>query len=812
MKSWIGLLCFAGLALGTGSAPTVRFAMTAATVGPITTVCPATPTSVSNFPVTATSVFLYFVLDGVQAGDVITASWFDPTSTAYAPAGVMWNMSTAGSFCFETKLDIAGQAPASLPGNWSVQIAANQATLTSLPFAITAVTGLTASIIQVDSSKCPTIMATVTVVDGTGTPVSGLTSANFTLLEDGQARPITVTQVGGGAGLSVSLLLDTSLSTGLARSDIASAAKTLVGLQVPTTAIAVYSFSTSATLLQDFTTNHTLLNSQIDTINLITGGGSTAIFDAVATAIQGLAARPGRRALVLLSDGGDNNSLTTLQGAIQLAQQNSVTIYTVGFYTSDRNDAVLSQLATGTGGLYQPAANNSTDLQRIFQSLGQLLAPPIQYQITYTTASSTVNHTISLTATQGVTSSPAVTQAVNACAAPCSTGLPNPPAGGTDTAPPFGSFDTPLNNTGGVVGAIPVTGWALDNVGVTKVEIYREIVGSEPAGKFGLVFIGTATFVKGARPDVQAAYSTLPNSDRAGWGYMLLTNFLPYSGGSQGPGNGTIHLHAFAYDAAGHTAELGAPGKIIICDNAHAAKPFGSIDTPDQGAAASGTQYLNFGWALTPGANIKIPIDGSTITVAVDGQALGHPVYNQFRNDIATSFPSFTNAQGAVGFFYIDVTKLTGCVHTIGWLVYDDAGRGDGIGSRFFTVSTGPGNVPADDSPVEPRESNEVWLRRGFDPAAVAEPLHPDGRKDYTVVIEELGRIELDAGVSNGYSLANGRLQDLPPGSSFKNGTFYWQLGPGFLGDYTLRLTRSNGEQVPVRVRVLPKTFSAARE
>ena len=63
---------------------------------------------------------------------------------------------------------------------------------------------------------------------------------------------------------------------------------------------------------------------------------------------------------------------------------------------------------------------------------------------------------------------------------------------------PFGSFDTPIDNTAGVAGAIPVTGWALDAVEVVKVDIWREPVGSEPAG--ALIFIGDAVFVEGARP------------------------------------------------------------------------------------------------------------------------------------------------------------------------------------------------------------------------------------------------------------------------------------------------------------------------
>ena len=795
------------LAAVTSSAATVRLAITAAVVDPITTVCPATPASVSSFPVTTSSVYFYFILDNVQAGDVVTVTWLDPASHEYTPASVYWNMSAAGNFCFETKMDVAGHAPAAQTGNWRVQIRDNQTLLVSVPFTITAVSGLSTSISQVNTSSCPGITLTVSVVDGTGTPVAGLAAGNFTLKEDGQTRAITVTQVGGGTGLSVALLLDTSLSTGTIRSEIATGAKNLVSLLSLSTAVAVYSFSTSTTLLQDYTTNHALLNAAIDSINLITGGGSTAIFNAVATATEGLAGRTGSRALVLLSDGEDNNSSITLQGAIQLAQQNAVTIFTIGYYATDRNDTVLSQLATGTGGLYQPATNNTTDLQRIFASLGQLLSPAVHYLITYSTADSTANHQISLTASQGGATSPAVTQTVDACATPCGLSPPSPPAPGVDTTPPFGYFDTPLNNTTGVVGAIPVTGWALDNVGVTQVEIYRDPRPHETPGKYGLAYVGVANFVRGSRPDVQTAYSSYPNADRAGWGYMLLTNFLPNSDGSPGIGNGTYRLHAIARDAAGNSAELGAPGKVILVDNAHAAKPFGTIDTPEQGGNASGAQYLNFGWALTPGASYTIPIDGSTIMVVVDGQAQGHPIYNQFRNDIATLFPGYTNSQGGVGFFYLDATRLSGCVHTISWVVSDNASRTEGIGSRYFTGGTVTGSNPAEQGPVAP-VGRGAKLRRGFDLNVDAEPWQPGPDGVYLVEMEESDRVEMEAGVITGYLLVGGAPAELPAGSSFKGGTFYWQPGPGFLGDYRLILMRPSGDQVPVRVRVRPKTFS----
>ena len=250
------------------------------------------------------------------------------------------------------------------------------------------------------------------------------------------------------------------------------------------------------------------------------------------------------------------------------------------------------------------------------------------------------------------------------------------------TGTPFGSFDTPANNTTGISGSIAVTGWALDNIGVQNVQIWRNPIGAEPAASNGLVYIGDATFVPGARPDVQSLYPTYPLNNRAGWGYLMLTNGLPNNGSPAGAGNGTYTLHAIATSFDGKTKELGT--KTITCDNTDSNIPFGAIDTPGQGATVSGT-IVNFGWALTP-QPYSIPTDGSTISVTVDGVTLGHPVYNQYRSDIANGFPGFANSNGAIGYYYLDTTTLSNGLHTIGWLVYDNNGHGAGIGSRFFWV------------------------------------------------------------------------------------------------------------------------------
>jgi hypothetical protein len=247
-----------------------------------------------------------------------------------------------------------------------------------------------------------------------------------------------------------------------------------------------------------------------------------------------------------------------------------------------------------------------------------------------------------------------------------------------DIDPPFGTFETPVDNTT-VFSSIPVTGWALDDVEVESVKIYRE-EGSN------LVFIGDAVFVEGARPDVEAAYPGYPNNSRAGWGYMMLTNFLPNGG------NGTFTLHAVAKDTSGKTTTLGT--KTITCDNANAVKPFGAIDTPTQGGTASGSNFVVWGWALTPPPNL-IPTDGSTISVWVDGINVGHPTYNIFKENIAALFPGYANSNGAGGYFYLDTTTYADGVHTICWTATDNAGNADGIGSRYFTINNSQLRRPA---------------------------------------------------------------------------------------------------------------------
>ncbi len=365
-------------------------------------------------------------------------------------------------------------------------------------------------------------------------------------------------------------------------------------------------------------------------------------------------------------------------------------------------------------------------------------------------------------------------------------------AGGAATAvPPFGSFDTPANNTQGVTASVAVTGWALDDGGVTRVRILRARVAGEPAG--ALVYIGDASRVPGARPDIVSAYPTYVQNDRAGWGYLMLTNFLPNLG------NGTFTLYAYADDADGHSTLLGT--KTITCANASATLPFGAIDTPAQGATVSGV-VNNFGWVLSPGSRRAAPPSGGAVTVMIDGVPVGSPAGWTARTDLTSLFPvaQYSGIGNALGVFTFDSRSLTNGVHTIAWAVTDSVGGAAGVGSRFFTVANGSAvtttSVAASGLQAWSTEAPVLLGRRGFDMNAPFRQYKPNANGFVTVQSEELDRIELQTGATTAALLTAEGRQPLPIGAGLDaDGLFTWQPSAGFVGAYDFVFTGAGAER-----------------
>lgn len=117
----------------------------------------------------------------------------------------------------------------------------------------------------------------------------------------------------------------------------------------------VTGFSSHSHVAQDFTDNVSLLSAGIQRLE---NGGGTALYDAIYSSckerlLKDDSDRPVRRALVVVSDGEDNQSEHTRAQAIEMAQRAQVIIYTISTDDSGlilRGDKILEQLADATGG------------------------------------------------------------------------------------------------------------------------------------------------------------------------------------------------------------------------------------------------------------------------------------------------------------------------------------------------------------------------------------------------------------------------------------------------------------------------------
>ncbi|MCP4147334.1 MAG: hypothetical protein GY757_06240 [bacterium] len=254
-------------------------------------------------------------------------------------------------------------------------------------------------------------------------------------------------------------------------------------------------------------------------------------------------------------------------------------------------------------------------------------------------------------------------------------------------------------------------------------------------------------------------------------------------------------------------------------------KPFGAIDTPAEGGTISGSSYINNGWVLTPQPN-AIPVDGSTISVWVDGVNLGHPTYDINRPDVAALFPGYANTNGAGGYFSLDTTAYTNGVHTIYWTAEDDAGNSEGIGSRYFSISNPgntvpgtsvmrfkltkePGTLPIDDT-------NPITVIKGTRANTVPENYYPGDNGRLILETKETEALEIHLAApgipaAKSHFLYRQPTVQLPIGSTFdaERGIFYWQPGPGFLGEYTLEFVEKDKEGTIKRkqiiIKVIPK-------
>jgi Ca-activated chloride channel homolog len=224
-----------------------------------------------------------------------------------------------------------------------------------------------------------------TVVDNRQRLVTSLEKRNFVVFENGMPQTITLFRR-EDVPVSIGILVDNSGSMRQKRAAVAKAVLNLVKSSNPQDEVFVVNFNDRPYLDQDFTSDVSLLQHALDRLD---SRGSTALYDSVVAAANHMSKRAQRqkRILLVITDGEDNESQTSLDEAVRTVEKDkdkSPTIYSIGILGNPEKERgvrrALETLSFQTGG----AAFFPRDLETV-NEVSQEIAHEIrnQYTITY---------------------------------------------------------------------------------------------------------------------------------------------------------------------------------------------------------------------------------------------------------------------------------------------------------------------------------------------------------------------------------------------------------------------------------------------
>ena len=193
-----------------------------------------------------------------------------------------------------------------------------------------------------------------TAQDRKNTLVSGLDKDNFQVYEDGVLQPIKYFSH-EDIPVTVGLVIDNSGSMKPKRADVIAAALAFARSSNSHDQMFVVNFNEKVSFGLPDNTPFTDQVAQLEVaLSRIAATGETALYDAVATALEHLKkGNRDKKVLIVISDGGDNASKHKLTEIMARAGQSDAIIYTIGIFDEqddDRNPGVLKQLAKDTGG------------------------------------------------------------------------------------------------------------------------------------------------------------------------------------------------------------------------------------------------------------------------------------------------------------------------------------------------------------------------------------------------------------------------------------------------------------------------------
>ena len=237
------------------------------------------------------------------------------------------------------------------------------------------------------------VLINVTVTDPMNRFVTGLESEHFQLFEDKAKQ--TISQFSSeDAPLSIGLVFDASGSMGSKLQKSRQAASQLFRTANPEDEFFLIHFNDRPELIVPFTTNTEEIQNRL---TFTQAKGRTALLDGVYLAMNQMKkARNPRKAIIILSDGGDNSSRFTESEIRNAVREADVQVYAIGIYepiggrgrTAEElaGPGLLSEMAESTGGRHFPV-ENVNELPDIAAKIGIELRN--QYVLGYTPTNQT---------------------------------------------------------------------------------------------------------------------------------------------------------------------------------------------------------------------------------------------------------------------------------------------------------------------------------------------------------------------------------------------------------------------------------------
>lgn len=241
--------------------------------------------------------------------------------------------------------------------------------------------------VKVDNVDVRTVPLFVSVVDRNGTTHEDVDRALFKIMDGGTEGKILQFSKAFDQPISIALLIDASASMAYSMPDVTKAAHSFIERTLKQgDRCAVYAIRDVPRVLQPLTDDHESIGKAL---NQMVAAGETALYDGIDTAIRDLKNEKYRRAIVVLTDGGDNDSLDTWDDVEKSAREAGIPIYFLAYesleQTAGRDFDRMTFLASETGGFVARATPETlmakyTDIEKDLRA---------QFAITYQVTSFT---------------------------------------------------------------------------------------------------------------------------------------------------------------------------------------------------------------------------------------------------------------------------------------------------------------------------------------------------------------------------------------------------------------------------------------